>query len=580
MSYGTPPAAGYGTPPYNQMPQYMMGGAVGAPPGSSGPPYGPMHSYNQHDHHTGGGGQAPVAVTSYSNPEHHGYASKTSTGYGGQQLHGPPGGTAFPPGAGGTAPMGQPGFPPHGFYNNHSARPNGPGSPYHSFPNTNMRHASPPTSAGGGSNTRQTEMKTNTAAGLYGYPHQNIGPGGPSPTSYGYNGFGASGNIPSPHQDGGSAGGNPLSSTSPHSPHQSTLYNMGSHIPPHQDMVPPSHQPNSTDILDRASDHTNASLSPHQHQQNASSYDFYEKDKTTSPHSVDKGGYSDNNQCLPGEQSSDNTLKQEGNNFQSSIIQNIGENTSHQSHKDSIGNHSPVKHEQNEAPGDFSMIKHETNIDDKGRDNTDIRVNNSSCGIGGHNPSEILKDKLQNVDNPESGCNDNSVKNENVMDNLDSIPDLPEIPDLKFSDMQEVGKEEPHMDNARSQGIHNNPHSQIHRQSNEYDNQQQLQPHKSSITPPMGSDQSSSGSHPHQQQHQLQTKNDYTNSSSSHAVGGGGYGNCEIGRGSGDSGNNSMPPLVAMEGMQANQEAEFMSMNMSNQHHQSLAVHEEGGRLI
>ena len=96
----------------------------------------------------------------------------------------------------------------------------------------------------------------------------------------------------------------------------------------------------------------------------------------------------------------------------------------------------------------------------------------------------------------------------------------------------------------------------------------------------MGSDQSSSGSHPHQQQHQLQTKNDYTNSSSSHAVGGGGYGNCEIGRGSGDSGNNSMPPLVAMEGMQANQEAEFMSMNMSNQHHQSMAVHEEGGRLI
>ena len=68
MSYGTPPAAGYGTPPYNQMPQYMMGGAGGAPPATGGPPYGPMHSYNQHGHHAGGG-QVPVAVSSYGNPE-------------------------------------------------------------------------------------------------------------------------------------------------------------------------------------------------------------------------------------------------------------------------------------------------------------------------------------------------------------------------------------------------------------------------------------------------------------------------------------------------------------------------------
>ena len=38
-----------------------------------------------------------------------------------------------------------------------------------------------------------------------------------------------------------------------------------------------------------------------------------------------------------------------------------------------------------------------------------------------------------------------------------------------------------------------------------------------------------------------------------------------------------MPPLVAMEGMQANQEAEFMSMNMSNQH-QNMPSHEEAGK--
>ena len=50
-------------------------------------------------------------------------------------------------------------------------------------------------------------------------------------------------------------------------------------------------------------------------------------------------------------------------------------------------------------------------------------------------------------------------------------------------------------------------------------------------------------------------------------------------RNSGDSGN-TMPPLVAMEGMQANQEAEFMSMNMPNQHHQNMPPHEDGGKTI
>jgi hypothetical protein len=530
------------------MPQYMMGGAGGAPTATAGPPYGPMHSYNQHGHHAGGA-QVPVAVSSYVNPEHHGYGGKGNGGYVGQQLHGPPAGGNFPP-VSGNAPIGQTGFPQHAFYNSHSPRGSGPGSPYHSFPNTNMRHPSPPASGG----ARHPDIKTSNA-GIYGYPQQNVGVGGPSPTSYGYNGFGGGGNIPSPHQDG-TSGCNPLRSTSPHSPHQNTMYNMGSHIP-HQDMVPPSHHQKSSD----------SSLSPHQQQQQNTSYDFYEKDKTKSPHSGgDKGGYSDNNQCIPGEQqSSDNALKQEGNNFQASVIHNIGDNTSHQqSNKDNLGNNSPVKNEQHEVPGDFSLIKHEPSTDDKVNDN-DSRVNNSSCG---HNSSEILKDKLKHIDS--------DIKNENVIDNLDSIPDLPEIPDLKFSDMQEVGKEEPHEDSVRSQDIHNNLHHPIHRESNEYDNQQHFQSHKSSITPPMGSGQSTSGSQHH---HPLQTKgNEYDDPTASHEISGGGYGSCEMSRGSGDSGNSSMPPLVAMEGMQANQEAEFMSMNMSNQHHQSMPVHEEGGK--
>ena len=551
MSYGTPPAAGYGTPPYNQMPQYMLGGAGGAPPVTGGPPYGSMHSYNQHGHHAGGG-QGPVAPSAYGNPEHHGYGVKESSGYGGQPLHGASGGGTFPPTTG-SLPMTQPGFPQHAFYNSHSPRAGGPGSPYHSFGNTNMRHASPP-AGGGAGNARHQDMKGN-GVGMYGYPHQNVGAGGPSPTSYGYNGFGAGGNIPSPHQDS-TPGCNPLRSTSPHSPHQNTLYNMGSHIP-HQDH--PSEQPNS-------------SLSPHQQQQNTS-YDFYEKDKTKSPHSGDKMGYSDNNQCVPGEQSSDNALNQEGNSFQASAIHNIGGNTSHQSNKDNIGNNSPVKNEQHEVPGDFSMIKHETRTEDKERDN-DSMVNNSSCGGSGHSSSKILNDKLRNIDNDSSG--NTTVKNENVMDNLDSIPDLPEIPDLKFSDMQEVAKEEPppHDESVRSQVTQNNPHQPIHREGNDYDNQQQYQSHKSSITPPSGSNQSTSG--PQQHQHPLQPKNEYDDHSAPH-----GYGSCDINRAGGDSGNSStMPPLVAMEGMQANQEAEFMSMNMSNQHHQNMPLHEEGGKIV
>ena len=551
MSYGTPPAAGYGTPPYNQMPQYMMGGAGGAPPATVGPPYGQMHSFNQHGHHAGGG---QVPVSSYGNPENHGYGGKNVAGYG-QQLHGSPGGGNFPPTTG-NASMGQPGFPQHGFYNSNSPRSSGPGSPYHSFTNTNIRHASPPASGGGG-NARHSDMKTNSG-GMYGYPQPNVGVGGPSPTSYGYNGFGGGGSMSSPHQDGAS-GCNPLRSTSPHSPHQNTIYNMGTHNILHQDMAPPSHHQKSSD----------SSLSPHQ-PQNAS-YDFYEKDKAKSPHLGDiKSGYSDNNQCVPGEQSSDNAIKQEGNNFQTSVVQNLGDNTSQQSNKDNLGNNSPVKNEQQEVPGDFTLIKHETSTDDKVKDNVS-RVNHSSnSGLSGQNSSEILNDKLKDMNND----NNTTIKNEHVMANLDSIPDLPEIPDLKFSDMQEVGKEDPH--EVRSQDVHNNMHPGMHRENNEYDNQPFQQSHKNSITPPMGSDQSTSGSTSQHQHHPLPTKNEYDDPTAAHQIGG--YANCEMNRNSGESGNSSMPPLVAMEGMQANQEAEFMSMNMSNQHHQSMPPHEEGGK--
>ena len=550
MSYGTPPAAGYGTPPYNQMPQYMMGGAGGAPPATVGPPYGgAMHSFNQHGHHAGGG---QVPVSSYGNPENHGYGAKNVSGYG-QQLHGSPGGN-FPP-APGNPSLGQPGFPQHGFYNSNSPRSSGPGSPYHSFTNSNIRHASPPASGGGG-NARHSDMKTNSG-GMYGYPQPNVGVGGPSPTSYGYNGFGGGGSMSSPHQDGAS-GCNPLRSTSPHSPHQNTIYNMGSHNILHQDMVPPSHNQKCSD----------SSLSPHQ-PQNAS-YDFYDKDKAKSPHLGDnKSSYSDNNHCVPGEQSSDNAIKQEGNNFQTSVVQNLGDNTSQQqSNKDNLGNNSPVKNEQHEVPGDFTLIKHETsNTDDKVKDN---RVNNISSGAAasGQNSSEI--DKLK--DN-----NETSIKPENVMANLDSIPDLPEIPDLKFTDMQEVGKEDPH---DRSQGNHNNMNQGMpHRENNEYDNQHPFQQsHKNSITPPMGSDQSTSGSASQHQHHPLPPKNDYDDPTAPHEIGGG-YPSCEMNRNSGDSGN-TMPPLVAMEGMQANQEAEFMSMNMSNQHHQNMPPHEDGGKTL
>jgi hypothetical protein len=351
---------------------------------------------------------------------------------------------------------------------------------------------------------------------------------------------------------------------------------MASHIPQHQEMIPPSHQQKSSDLMEHPStEQQKPSFSPHQqqHHQNPA-YEFYEKDKNKSPHSGDRGGYSDNNQCVPGEQSSDNVLRQDGNTFQSTVTHNVGDNTSQQSNKDNIGNNSPVKNEQNEVPGEFSLIKHENSTDNKRRDN-DIVGNSSSCGVGVHNVSETPKDKLKNIDN-ENDCS-TSVKNENLIDNLDSIPDLPEIPELKFSDMQDVGKEEPHDESVRSQGTHSNPHQPIDRASNDYDNQQQFQSHKSSITPPIGSDQSTSGS---QHQQLLQPKNDYDSPSAPHAISGGGYGNCEMNRGNGDSGNSSMPPLVAMEGMQANQEAEFMSMNMSSQHHQSMPVHEEGGKII
>ena len=549
MSYGTPPAAGYGTPPYNQMPQYMMGGAGGAPPANVGPPYGPMHSFNQHSHHPGGG---QVPVSSYGNPENQGYGGKNVSGYG-QHLHGSPVGGNFPP-APGNPSMGQPGFPQHGFYNSNSPRSSGPGSPYHSFANSNIRHASPPASGGGG-NARHSDMKTNSG-GMYGYPQPNVGVGGPSPTSYGYNGFGGGGSMSSPHQDGAS-GCNPLRSTSPHSPHQNTIYNMGSHNILHQDMVPPSHNQKCSD----------SSLSPHP-PQNAS-YDYYDKDKAKSPHLGDnKSSYSDNNQCVPGEQSSDNAIKQEGNNFQ-----NLGDNTSQQqSNKDKLGNNSPVKNEQQEVPGDFTSIKHETSTDDKVKDNVN-RVNSSS-GASGQNSSEILNNKLNDMNND----NNSTVKSENVMANLDSIPDLPEIPELKFSDIQEVGKEDPHDGSVRSQGVHNNMHSGIHRENNDYDNQQQQfqQSHKNTITPPMGSDQSTSGSA--SQHHTLPPKNEYDDPTASHEIGGG-YPSCEMNQNSGDSGNNSMPPLVAMEGMQANQEAEFMSMNMSNQH-QNMPPHDEGGKKL
>ena len=554
MSYGTPPAAGYGTPPYNQMPQYMMGGAGGAPPANVGPPYGPMHSFNQHGHHAGGG---QVPVSSYGNPENHGYGGKNVGGYG-QQLHGSPVGGNYPP-VPGNPSMSQPGFPQHGFYNSNSPRSSGPGSPYHSFTNSNIRHASPPASGGGG-NARHSDMKTNSG-GMYGYPQPNVGVGGPSPTSYGYNGFGGGGSMSSPHQDGAS-GCNPLRSTSPHSPHQNTIYNMGTHNILHQDMTPLSNNQKCSD----------SSLSPHQ-PQNAS-YDFYDKDKAKSPHLGDnKSSYSDNNQCLPGEQSSDNAIKQEGNNFQTSVVQNLGDNTSQQqSNKDNLGNNSPVKNEQQEVPGDFTLIKHETSTDDKVNDNVNRVNNNSSSGASGQNSSEIINENLTDMDNE----NNTTVKTENVMANLDSIPDLPEIPELKFSDMQEVGKEDPHDGSGRSQGVHNNMHPGMHRENNEYDNQQQpfQQSQKNSITPPMGSDQSTSGSA--SQHHPLPPKNEYDDPMPSHEIGGG-YPNCEMNRASGDSGNSSMPPLVAMEGMQANQEAEFMSMNMSNQH-QNMPSHEEAGK--
>ena len=59
----------------------------------------------------------------------------------------------------------------------------------------------------------------------------------------------------------------------------------------------------------------------------------------------------------------------------------------------------------------------------------------------------------------------------------------------------------------------------------------------------------------------FRVKNEYDDPTAAHQIGG--YANCEMNRNSGESGNSSMPPLVAMEGMQANQEAEFMSMNIA-----------------
>ena len=219
MSYGTPSPAGYGAPPYNQMPQYMMGGAGSGPP-PSGPPYGSMPSYNQHGPHTGGQ-QVPGAASSYGNTEQHGYVGKSGSSYAGQQIHGA--GGSFPAGPGNT-PVGQSGFPHHGFYNSHSPRGGGPGSPYQSYGNTNIRHSSPP--AAGGGNIRAPDMK-HTSGGVYGYHPQG---GGPPSTAYGYNGFGGGGNMPSPHQEG-TTGCNSLRPNSPLSPHQNTSMYMTSHIP-------------------------------------------------------------------------------------------------------------------------------------------------------------------------------------------------------------------------------------------------------------------------------------------------------------------------------------------------------------
>ena len=541
MSYGTPSPAGYGAPPYNQMPQYMMGGAGGGPP-PSGPPYGSMPSYNQHGPHAGGQ-QVPGAVSSYGHTEQHGYVGKSGSSYAGQQIHGA--GGNFPAGPGNT-PMGQSGFPHHGFYNSHSPRGSGPGSPYQSYGNTNIRHPSPP--AAGGGNIRSPDMK-HTTSGIYGYHPQG---GGPPSTAYGYNGFGGGGNMPSPHQEG-TTGCNSLRPNSPLSPHQNTSMYMTSH------MVSP-HQQKPADVMNPQSEQQNPPFSPHQQQH---------------PHSGDRSGYSDNNQSATGELPSDNIIRQGSNNFNSAVAHNAGDKTSQSNDDNNIGNNSPVKNEQNEVTGEFSLIKHENSTDSNIRDN-DTRSNDNSCRGGSNNSEAILSDKLRNNDN-ENVCS-TSVKNEHLMDNLDSIPDLPEIPELKFSDMQDVGKQEPHEESVRSQGSNNHPHQNVDRSSNDYDNQQQqqqqFQSHKSSITPPLGSDQSTSGS---RHQPLIPPKSDYDDHSSSHAIGGGGYGNCEMNRGGGDSGNASMPPLVAMEGMQANQEAEFMSMNISTQHQQSMAGHEEGG---
>ena len=602
MSYSTPSPAGYGTPPYNQMSQFMMGSAGGGPPPPpSAQSYGSMPSYNQHGPHGPGGGQMPNAASPYN--DQHGYLAKEGGSFvGSQQMHGRPGGGSvnFP----GVGQMGQSAgyHHHHGFFNSHSpGQPaSGPGSPYHSYGNTPIRHPSPPAVAAGG---RHSDMKsTGSGAMGYGYPPQS---GGGTPASYGYNGFSGSGNAASPHPDGATG----LRPNSPLSPHQNAaMYNMPSHVS-HQQQLMVNHQQKSSEMMDGAPSEQQP-FSPHQGgphltPQNASPYDFYDsggaKNENKSPHSSDStrvvgGEFSDtaatqNQQRNQQQQPSESPSDRQQTNFHTNLAQQEDNLTSQSTNDGNIGTDSPVKHEQQttKVPGEFSLIKHDT---DTNNDNN----SSSICGgitVGSSNNNSETKDKIKMDDTTDNTRTSSVVKNEqqHLMGNLDSIPELPEIPELKFSDnFQEVGKEEPpHPQHEGSQNNH--PHGPHHGQqecSNTFDNQQQYtisQQNKSSITPPLGSDQS--GSNQQHQQTLLVPKNDYEDSS----LGGPGYVGVE-GSNCGDmnrDNNSTMPPLVAMEGMQANQEAEFMSMNMSaaqQQHQQSMppsgssgsGAHDEGGK--